>query len=60
MSPEDIDKAYVSPFDQFLYTFDANHPKTPSQQKEIKKHQRITKLRDQASPADDETLWEKF
>lgn len=60
MNPEDIDKAYVSPYDVFLYTFDATHPKSASQQKEIKKHQRIAKLRDVASVTDDETLWEKF
>lgn len=45
---DDIDKAYVSPYDRFLYEFDACHEKSASQLKEIKKYQRIFALRDQA------------
>ena len=61
MSTLDIDKAYVSPYDKFLYTFDAAHEKTASQLQEIKKHQRIALLRDNSRPdGDDEVIWDKF
>ena len=50
MNSYDIDKAYVSPYDRFLYEFDACHEKSASQLKEIKKHQRIFALRDDATP----------
>lgn len=43
----DIDKAYVSPIDRFLYEFDRTHEKSPSQLKEIAKHRRIAALRDE-------------
>ena len=46
MNQQDIDKAYVSPYDRFLFEFDSTHPRTSSQLQEIKKHQRITELRD--------------
>ena len=49
MSSNDIDKAYVSPYDRFLFEFDACHEKSASQLKEIKKHQRIFALRDNAT-----------
>ncbi len=61
MNNEDIDKAYVSPYDEFLFAFDAKHKKTASQLKEIKKYQRIFMLRDEASVkqvADE--YWDKF
>jgi hypothetical protein len=45
----DIDKAYVSPFDKFLRTFDKKHAPSASQQKEIAKHEKIFKKRDQKS-----------
>lgn len=51
MSSYDIDKAYVSPYDRFLYEFDACHEKSASQLKEIKKHERIFAQRDEAIPA---------
>lgn len=61
MSQFDIDKAYVSPIDQFLFGFDATHEKTPSQLKEIAKHKRIATMRDQAKTgAEEEALWEAF
>lgn len=61
MSKHDIDKAYVSPYDKFLYAFDRKHEKTASQLKEIKKAQRIAKLRDNPSPAElSEEIWEDF
>ena len=61
MNKHDIDKAYVSPYDRFLFEFDATHEKSASQLKEIKKHQRIAVLRDKptAKSSDDE-LWSNF
>lgn len=57
----DIDKAYVSPYDKFLFQFDADHEKSASQLKEIKKHQRIAELRDNASLKNDNgEIWEGF
>ncbi len=42
-----IIKNYVSDIDQFIHNFDALHPEaSKSQQKEIKKHDRIFSLRD--------------
>ncbi|AHE68187.1 CBU_0585 family protein [Legionella oakridgensis] len=61
MSSQDIDKAYVSPYDRFLYQFDATHEKSASQLKEIKKHQRIFRLRDHANPEErQEEIWKDF
>jgi len=61
MSKHDIDKAYVSPFDKFLFNFDATHEKSASQLKEIKKYQRIFALRDQAtSEGEPEEIWKEF
>lgn len=54
MSSDDIDKAYVSPYDRFLYEFDACHEKTASQLIEIKKYQRIFALRDKAIPSNEQ------
>jgi hypothetical protein len=56
----DIEKSYVSPIDEFLFTFDKKHPKTASQKREIEKHQRIAKQRDQAMSDATDVLWEKF
>ncbi len=57
----DIDKAYVSSYDEFLTRFDSDHPKSASQIKEINKHKRIAKLRDNpVSAADELAIWEKF
>lgn len=61
MSKHDIDKAYVSPYDKFLFEFDAEHKKSASQLKEIKKHERIFYLRDNAQKKDDEgEIWGEF
>ena len=61
MNNQDIDKAYVSPYDEFLFEFDVNHPKTLSQLKEITKNKRIAFLRDNASSGEGEsTIWEEF
>ena len=51
MTSYDLDKAYVSPYDRFLFEFDACHEKSASQLKEIKKYQRIFALRDDATPS---------
>ena len=57
----DIDKAYVSPYDRFLYEFDVNHAKSESQLKEIKKHQRIAALRDDAQlNPNQQKIWDQF
>ncbi len=61
MNKHDINKAYVSPYDKFLYKFDATHDKTASQLKEIEKHQRIALLRDQADAIDNkDEVWTGF
>ena len=56
------DKQYVSNIDKKLAEFDKTHPKTPSQQAEIDKHNRVYQLRDSAEllekPDDDEGLWD--
>lgn len=61
MSTLDIDKAYVSPYDKFLFQFEATHEKTESQLAEIKKHEIIAGKRDFACVGgDEEMIWEKF
>ncbi|MBA2710989.1 MAG: hypothetical protein H0U57_10390 [Tatlockia sp.] len=61
MSNNDIDKAYVSPYDKFLFEFDATHKKSPSQLKEIKKNQRIANLRDKVQKKDEDgEIWGEF
>lgn len=61
MSDNDINKAYVSPHDEFLFKFDAEHEKSESQIIEIKKHLRIAYLRDNADAKNaDGEIWEDF
>ncbi|KTD79385.1 CBU_0585 family protein [Legionella waltersii] len=61
MKHHDLDKAYVSPYDKFLFEYDATHPKTASQIKEIEKHQKIAKMRDDKEYKTDESeIWEGF
>lgn len=61
MTNDDIDKAYVSPYDKFLFEFDATHEKSASQLKEIEKHQRIATMRDDKHyKAEKGELWEEF
>lgn len=65
MSSDDIDngldKAYVSPYDKFLYEFDETHQKTPSQLKEIAKHQRIAAMRDAKNTTESKSdIWADF
>lgn len=49
MVNDPIDKSYISPIDRFLYAFDKKHPPSASQRKEIEKHKRIQKMRDNKS-----------
>lgn len=57
----DIDKAYVSPYDKFLFEFDASHQKTASQLREIEKHQRIALMRDDKEYIDpNSAIWADF
>lgn len=61
MNKHDIEKAYVSPYDRFLYEFDATHEKSLSQLKEIKKHERIAALRDSPNSLDSQDeIWKEF
>jgi hypothetical protein len=61
MSSFDIDKFYVSPYDKFMREFDVNHQLTPSQVKEIEKHRRIAKLRDNSIETDgQQKIWSEF
>ena len=53
MKKQKIDKSFISDIDIFLNKFDQTHPeKSESQKKEIEKHERIFKLRDE--PASEE------
>ncbi len=54
--------SYVSEIDKFLAEFDRSHPElSKSQQKEIAKHERIYRLRDDPTYTEPTTtLWEEF
>ena len=61
MSAHDINKAYVSPFDKFLFEFDATHAKSASQLKEISKADKIALMRDDAEYSKPNSeIWEEF
>lgn len=61
MNSLDIDKAYVSPYDRFLFEFDATHEKSASQLKEIRKHQLIFERRDMPIQTDvSKEVWTDF
>jgi hypothetical protein len=61
MSDTDIDKAYVSPYDKFMFEFDAKNEKSVSQLLEIKKHKRIFDRRDNADANDSAgEIWSDF
>lgn len=61
MSKHDINKAYVSPYDKFLYQFNKSHALSASQQQEILKHTRIAELRDNPHPIqENKEIWEAF
>ncbi len=53
---------YVSGIDLFLEDYDKKHPElSKSQQKEIAKHQRIYRLRDDATQSEPTNkLWDEF
>jgi len=46
-----MNKAFVSPMDRFLQTFNASHQLTASQTKEAKIHEAIAAKRDHSQPA---------
>jgi hypothetical protein len=57
----DINKAYVSPYDKFLFEFYATHPKSASQLAEIKKHEIIARMRDDKDYQNAQSdIWEGF
>jgi hypothetical protein len=57
----DIDKAYVSPYDKFLYEFDRTHEKSLSQIIEIEKHKKIALMRDNKDYNNENSdIWEQF
>lgn len=61
MNTTDIDKSYVSPYDKFLFEFDATHSKSESQIKEIKKNGRIAEMRDNKEYKEtDGEIWKEF
>lgn len=61
MNHFDIDKFYISPYDKMFHSFDKTHEKSASQKKEIDKHARIARLRDDANAKDgDKEIWEGF
>lgn len=61
MNANDIDKAYVSPYDKFFFEFDATHSKTESQIKEIAKAARIATMRDNKEYQEAKgEIWEDF
>ncbi|STY30558.1 Uncharacterised protein [Legionella wadsworthii] len=61
MNSDDIDKAYVSPYDKFMFEFDATHNKSASQIKEINKHKRIFLMRDYKDYQNENNeIWEEF
>ena len=54
------DKQYVSEIDKLLTKFDKSCPLSPSQQAEIKKHERVYHLRDHPEllRKDESDLWD--
>lgn len=61
MNKQDIDKAFVSVYDKFLYQFNQNNTLSPAQLKEMMKHQRIAELRDNPkTPQNNQDIWEEF
>lgn len=61
MKKQKVDKNYVSEVDLRLAELSKNLPKSNSQQAEIKKYERIYRLRDNPAASheeDDSTLWD--
>lgn len=52
MLPPKLDQSYVSKLDVLLHQLDKTIPLSVSQQEEIEKHQRIMRLRDDATASD--------
>lgn len=59
-SLHDLEKAFVSPIDQFLSHFDETHPETLSQMKERVKYQEIAEKRDDPFVEPVIEIWENF
>lgn len=56
-----LDKNYVSPDEQFLYSIDKKIPLSKSQIREIEKFKRIAECRDNPNPKQkSDELWENF
>lgn len=55
-----IDKHYVSPIDKFLINVKEKYPKSTSQEREYKKHERIAELMKNPNAGEKDQLWEKF
>lgn len=58
-----INTSYISPLDEFMAEFDQENPKkSESQKKEIKKYERIGRLRDKVTQEEvaERALWEGF
>jgi hypothetical protein len=61
MNTTDLDKAYVSPEDKFLFEFDATHKKSKSQMDELRKHAKLAKMRDDKEYVENQSeIWEEF
>lgn len=44
---------FVSDIDQFLVKFNESHPKSPSQQAEIQKYEKLNRLRDEKAQSEE-------
>lgn len=63
MAKQRIDTSFVSELDKFIQQFDVEHPeKSESQIADIKKSDRVAKLRDHAisSTTAEQKIWEEF
>ncbi|OGV37469.1 MAG: hypothetical protein A3E88_00595 [Legionellales bacterium RIFCSPHIGHO2_12_FULL_35_11] len=60
MNKNDVDKFYVSPYDEFLARFDRDHEKSESQLKEIAKYQAIFAKRDGKISSESAVIWDEF
>jgi hypothetical protein len=61
MAKSGLEKNYVSKIDRFIQELEQNNPPSSSQQREMAKHERLARLRDEKAPVEDEsTLWKEF
>jgi len=52
---------YISEIDEFLTEFNRTHTYSASQKEEVRKHQRVYRLRDDANASEaNGELWEEF